>query len=264
MYCGQWDLFPKPVDTSKTEDADVVLISHGHEDHLHADSLRQLLKDARVFYPYSWHGGARQFLGNLGFAHCQEAATGRTYRLVERTQVTFIANNLDSIIVIEHDGQVFVNANDALHSYPAATIDYYVERIARRWGRIDGLFCGYGGANYFPNTIHCPGKDDVETGRVREQLFVNNFCRIVDGLKPQVAVPFAADFVLLDPRQRWINDVKMPRSRLGEYYRQYFEKEGGERFDADIIAMYPGDVLEETIWSKNSMQPKSKRLSSQR
>ena len=38
-YCGQWHLFRKPVDTSKIKQVDVVLISHGHEDHLRAESL---------------------------------------------------------------------------------------------------------------------------------------------------------------------------------------------------------------------------------
>ena len=37
------------------------------------------------------------------------------------------------------------------------------------------MFCGFGGAGYFPNTIRCPGKNDLEIGQAREQLFAHNF-----------------------------------------------------------------------------------------
>lgn len=96
----------------------------------------------------------------------------------------------------------------------------------------------------FPIRSTAPKKGDVETGRVREQLFVHNLCRIIDGLRPQVAIPFAADFVLLHHRQRWIKDLKLPRAKLAEYYRAYFHKAGEDKFDAQIMDMYPGDVID--------------------
>jgi L-ascorbate metabolism protein UlaG (beta-lactamase superfamily) len=64
-YCGQWHLFPKPVDTDILQQAEVVLLSHGHEDHFHEPSLKSLPKSAQVFHPYSWYGGAQEFLQRL-------------------------------------------------------------------------------------------------------------------------------------------------------------------------------------------------------
>src|SRR5262249_38322724 len=58
-------------------------------------------------------------------------------------------------------------------------------------------------------------------------------------LAPRTAVPFAADFVLLSPHQRWINDVRFGREEIPAYYRKHF---GGHGQPA-IHAMYPGDFL---------------------
>ena len=240
-YCGQWHLFPKPVNLEALERADCILLSHGHEDHLHEPSLRQMPAGARVFYPYNWYGGTRQYLQGLGFREVREAVSQKTYRLTDKTSVTYIANNLDSIVVVESGGRVLVNINDALHSYPNQVIDLFTRTLKRRWPRIDTVFCGFGGASYFPNAIHLEGKDDREIGALREQLFAHSFCRIVESLSPRVAVPFAADFALLAPHQRWINEVRFPRALLSDYYREHFAREESQ---PRIYDMYAGDVLD--------------------
>lgn len=240
-YSQQWHLFPKPVRLDGLNNADVILISHGHEDHLHEASLKTLPTRAKVFYPHSWFGGTKEFIQGLGFEDVQEPLPYKTYKLSTKTRVTYLANTHDNIIVIESGGVVLVNINDALHSYPQTVIDFYLNALKKRWSRIDLLFCGFGGASYFPNTIHLAGKNDREVGIVREQLFAHNFCRIVAGLRPAVAVPFAADFALLSPAQRWINDVRFPRANMSSYYQRYFRSDGAQ---PKIYDMYPGDILD--------------------
>ena len=240
-YSGQWHVFPKPVRLDALDSVDVILISHGHEDHLHQPSLKTLPTRAKVFYPHSWFGGTKEFIRAMGFEDVRETLTSKTYKLSTKTRVTYLANTHDNIIVIESGDRVLVNVNDALHSYPQPVIDFYLAALKKRWRRIDLLFCGFGGASYFPNTIHLEGKNDLEVGIVREQLFAHNFCRIVAGLKPRVAIPFAADFALLSPMQRWINDVRFPRASMSSYYRRYF---GSDRTQPKIYDMYPGDMLD--------------------
>lgn len=48
-YCDQWHLFPKAIEPNLITDADVVLYSHGHEDHLHPYSLQLINKNAHFF-----------------------------------------------------------------------------------------------------------------------------------------------------------------------------------------------------------------------
>jgi hypothetical protein len=248
-YSQQWYVFPKPVNIDAVETADVIAISHGHEDHFHAKTLRGLKnKSARVFYPDGWFGGAKEFIRTLQFPNVTEAVNWREYRLTEDTSLTYVANGHDNIMVVESGDTVLVNVNDALHSESTATIDFFIEELRTRWPRIDTLFCGFGGASYFPNMLHVPGKDDRAVGIVREQLFAHNFCRVVAGLKPRVAVPFAADFALLAPAERWINDVRFPRSRMQAYFDLNFAAGREQR----IEPMYSGDVLENGQVKTNS------------
>jgi hypothetical protein len=240
-YCGQWHLFPKPVDTRRVHDADYVLVSHGHEDHLHDESLRALPKGKPVLYPYYWYGGAKEYLRSLGFGEVREVGSFKTVSLGARTRVTFVSNYLDTIMVIEAGERVLVDVNDALHASHPNVIDIFLRAIRKRWPRIDTVFCGFGGAHYFPNSVHVEGKDDEDVGRLREQLFLHNFCRIVHGLSPRVAVPFAADFALLDPEKMWINRTRFPRERIPDYYREHFGRDGS---GPAILPMYPGDVLD--------------------
>ena len=248
-YCEQWYVFPKPVNPNVVASVDAIIISHAHEDHFHSRTLRRLRKSARVFYPYSWFGGTKEFLESLGFENVREAVNFRKYHLTKKTSVTYVAQGHDNIVVIESDGKVLVNANDALHSESDQTIDFYLEVLRKEWPQIDLLFCGFGGASYFPNMLHVEGKYDYEVGVVREQLFAHNFCRIVASLRPRVAVPFAADFALLAPAERWINDVRFRRQKMKDYYQKHF---ACDRREQEIYDMYPGDVLED-----GSLQPSS-------
>ncbi|HLM01382.1 MAG TPA: MBL fold metallo-hydrolase, partial [Pyrinomonadaceae bacterium] len=242
-YCGQWHVFPKPVNAEKISAADAILISHGHEDHLHEATLKKMRKTARVFYPYSFFGGAKEYIESLGFANVKEAVTFKKYKLSPETDVTFIINSHDSLMVVESGGEVLVNVNDALHSSPEKVIDFYLAALRERWQKIDYVFCGFGGASYFPNAMHVAGKDDYEISIVREQLFAHNFCRVVKGLRPRVAVPFAADFALLGEHQRWINEARFPRCKMADYYAKYFAGADGD-YKPHIIDMYSGDRLE--------------------
>jgi hypothetical protein len=241
-YCGQWWLFPKPVDVSRAHDADCVLVTHGREDHLHVPTLDGLRRKERLLYPYTWYGGIAEFARSLGFHRVDEAITGRTYQLSPQTRVTYLANNLDSILVVESGGRVLVDVNNALHWHHPRVIDLFVATLKRRWPRIDAVFCGFGGASHFPNTIHLAGKDDAAVARLREQLFVHGFCRIVAGLEPRVAVPFATDFALLDPEKLWINGVRFRREHIPAYYHEHFASSGAR---TRILPMYPGDLLED-------------------
>ncbi len=181
-YCGQWHVFPKPVNVERLHDADVLLISHGHEDHLHEPSLRLLDKDKTVFYPYFLYGGIKEYLESMGFQNVIECHPNKKYQLNRYTSVQYMTNELDSIILIESNGKICVNLNDALHADSEASIQLYTDMIKKKYPHIDILFCGFGGASYYPNTFHVSGKDDIEIGKLREQAFIHNFCNIVHTL----------------------------------------------------------------------------------
>lgn len=240
-FCKTWYVFPKPVKGALPERIDCILISHGHEDHLHEPTLELLPKTATVFYPYFWYSNSKKHFSSLGFKHSYEGVTDRRNRVAEGVYVTYIGHNLDSIIVIEAGGKVLVNVNDALHANDLPVIEYFTNHIKRKWNRIDYVFCGFGGAGNFPNTIHLPGKNDLEVAEARELLFVRNFCEIVSRLEPKIGVPFAADFVLLDPEHRWINKTRIPRGKIAEIYHKEYRRPGSETV---VYDMYSGDFID--------------------
>ena len=240
-FCKTWYIFPKPAKDALPKRIDCILISHGHEDHLHEPTLELLPKTATVFYPYFWYSNSKKHFSSLGFERSYEAVTDKRYRVEEDVYVTFIGHKLDSIIVVEAGGKVLVNLNDALHSYELPAIEYFTSHIKRKWSKIDYVFCGFGGAGNFPNTIHLSGKNDVEIAEARELLFVRNFCEIVSRLEPKIGVPFAADFVLLAPEHRWINNVRVPRGKIAEIYQKEYKRTGS---DTVVYDMYSGDFID--------------------
>jgi L-ascorbate metabolism protein UlaG (beta-lactamase superfamily) len=243
-YANQWHVFPRPLNASLADTADVILISHGHQDHLHEPTLRALNKDRPVYYPFLWYEGTAQCIASLGFERVVEADSWRTYDLGEGVSLTYVVNGQDSIMVVEADGRVLVNVNDALHSSDPATIDLFTGSIVRRWPNIDVVLCGFGGASYYPNVFHAPGKDDAAVAKLREEFFAYNFCRISAALNPVVAVPFAADFVLLHEGQSWINATRFPREHMAAMFEQRCRRAGVR---TTVQTMYSGDVLDGTV-----------------
>jgi hypothetical protein len=133
-------------------------------------------------------------------------------------------------------------------------VNFLLREIRQRWPRITYLLSGWSGASYFPNQIRYPGKNDMETGRLREQYFANNFCRFVQELKPSFAIPFASGFVLLAEENKWINLVKFPRSEVASYYNQHYSNEAKTGF----LTLYPGDIVLKGVLRINSQLHKIK------
>ncbi|HTA61738.1 MAG TPA: hypothetical protein VK835_04755, partial [Bacteroidia bacterium] len=87
-----------------------------------------------------------------------------------------------------------------------------------------------------------------------ELFFITNFCKIVSGLNPKMAVPFATDFVLLDDNQRWINKVKFPREKIKEFYNS-FTKGSTE---VEIIEAYSNDYFVDNKFIQTSIYHQKK------
>jgi len=247
-YCDQWHLFPKALSPDLIKDTDFVLYSHGHEDHLNPESLATINKNAKIFYPYSWYGGTTEFFNDMGFKNIHEIINEQTRTLTDKIKITYLSNNLDNVIVLEINDQIIVNVNDALPSASAAMIAQFITKIKKKWKKIDYVFSSYGGAAYFPNAVHFVNKNDVEIAEARELFFVTNFCKIVSGLEPKFAIPFATDFILLDEKQRWINEAKFPRDKIKTFYEEFTKGKS----KADVIEAYPNDYFAEDIFHKES------------
>lgn len=238
-YLNQWHIHPQPADVSKLTEANAILISHGHEDHLHADTLARCDKAAPIYYPYHPFSGDREFFREiLGFENYVEASGNKTYHLLGGTRLTFYPVGHDCIIVLDDGEQVLVNINDALHSCTVGLIQQVCARVRKRHPRIDYVFCGFGGASYFPNCFHLASKDEMGIAVVREALFARNFCLIAERLRPRIAVPFACDFQLRHSSLQWINSSRFNRKRMPDLYKTLFPESAVR---TTVLAIEPGE-----------------------
>jgi hypothetical protein len=239
-YKGQWYLYPKPIGVDKVLHAEHILLTHGHEDHMHRPSLELIDKAATVWFPYQWRAGIEGYMKHIGFQRVKEAVTMRTHKLGPDTRITYLAYSLESIVIVETEGRVIVNVNDALNSNHENVVMMFLEVLKKKWPRIDILISGFSGAGYFPNQVRYPGKDDIEVGRIREQYFAHNLCLYVDRLKPTLVVPFAPGFALLEEHNRWVNDVKFDRQQLNAYHTEHI----GPLVGTSYLVLWPGDRIE--------------------
>lgn len=244
----QWYLWPLPPERSENIKADIILVSHGHDDHFHPETLKCLDKSAQVFFPFQWKSGIKPYLNHLGYNKVTEAVALKTYN-VKDVEITFIGYSLESVIVVKYKNEVLVNINDALNSNHENAANFIMKEIKTRWTKIDYLISGWSGASYFPNQVKYPGKNDIEIGKLREQYFANNFFRFTNYLQPKYAISVPPGFVLLKKSTRWINHVKFPRTKLDSYYREHFKNTESTIF----FTPFPADTIENGQMNKNSI-----------
>ena len=112
----------------------------------------------------------------------------------------------DTLFALECGERVVINLNDALHAAAADVQDRFIARLSALYPRIDYLFCGFGVASHFPNCYDIPGKDREATAARRQAHFNRQWVRIVAGLAPRYAFPFAADVAFLETDLQWTNE----------------------------------------------------------
>ncbi len=248
-YREQWYPYPIPVpEHYDLTRVDAVYISHSHEDHLHAPTLRELLEvapNAEAIIPLRPDTQMRDYLRRIGFRRIREVASGTPFTFRKgRTsmRLTLLTHIDDSLLAVESGGETLLNLNDALHSSRREMIVEYCRILRGRFPRVDYLFCGFGGASYFPNCVHLAGKDDVAVARARERWFLQNFGLISHLLQPRLAFPFAAHFVLPDARNWWISATRLQLEAPATTLRA-LSPDGTLRFE-DLT---PGDWVENGV-----------------
>lgn len=228
-FGAQWWNYPQPDLSPLDRPVDFIYVSHGHHDHLHAGTLRTLNKNAKVLVSRNIDIGDP--IRELGF---EVIALGDQdeYALSSSVKCRLIETySADTLLAVSDGSRVCVNLNDALHAAPDDVQERFISLLNRHFPRIDYLFCGYGVASHFPNCYVIPGKDPARTAAKRQAYFNRRWSRIVAGLHPQYAFPFAANVGFFEHDLQWSNEPTHNTERPTDVFRQAHPDSPAQVFD---------------------------------
>jgi L-ascorbate metabolism protein UlaG (beta-lactamase superfamily) len=114
-FAEQWWNYPQPaVEQIERRKIDYICLSHGHNDHLHPETLQTLSRDAVVLVSAACH--LAELPRELGFT-VREIAPDEELALTERVRVRVMpTHSTDTLLAVSDGDQVYINLNDALRS----------------------------------------------------------------------------------------------------------------------------------------------------
>lgn len=233
-----WNYPPANIEAVSGRHIDYIYISHGHHDHFHSGTLNTLNRDARILV--SRKTELAPAVKELGFEVVEldddqeyPLAAGVTCRVME-------THARDTLMALSDGQEVCININDALHSAPQDVQSRFIERLNSLYPAIDYVFCGYGVASHFPNCYVIPGKNPAATAMHRQAYFNRQWARLVAGLNPRYAFPFAADVVFLEDDLFWVNEPTHNGERPTAAFKSLYPQS-----TIKVVDIAPGFVIED-------------------
>jgi UDP-MurNAc hydroxylase len=227
-----WNYPPVPAALVDSLAPDFIYLTHIHWDHFQSASLRRFPSDTPVLVPYGRYERIVRDLRAIGMTNVRELRHGERIELAPGFALTsyhFAPFVMDSAPVIEADGVVLFNANDAkLAGGP-------LRQVLRKHPRIDFCLRSHSSANARAcfHTIDAADEAGDDNGH-----YIRTFALFMAAVRPRYAIPFASNNCLLHDDVFAMNDaVQTPR--LAQAYFERFARERG--LATRIQIMVPGD-----------------------
>ena len=197
IFHGAWFHFPPTVlGIEDIGHVDYVYISHIHEDHCSAGTIKHINPDAEILLMERTPNLVKNFLRNNNFHFKKthlisprtplEIESGLIIDMVEPNPEDEMTKLIDSSIVINWDGFTLYNANDC-QPHPSG-----IEYIRNNYGRIDLALLPYSGGSGYPSCYtNLTDKEKLsEKSRIID-IRVKSFIDSVRQLNPVNVLPFA-------------------------------------------------------------------------
>lgn len=255
IFHGAWFHFP-PLKAG-IEDLgrlDYVYISHIHEDHCSAGTIRHINPDAEIILMDREPNYVAKFLQGHGFRFRKihlvkprvpvEIAPGLVVDIVEPDPADEMARLIDSSLVIDWDGYVVYNANDCLPHRDG--MDY----IRQRHGRVDLALLPYSGGSGYPACYLNLSNEEKTAEKARIlALRLDSFVDAARRLDPVHVMPFADQYVVAGSRahlNRFISHPPSPGAVRDALARAGLESRllllnSGQSFDLARREKIPGE-----------------------
>jgi UDP-MurNAc hydroxylase len=181
-------------------DIDYLFISHEHQDHLDANTLKCLPRETPLLICRFETRKFRRYLESLGFTNILEHDSGEKIALGDGVEATIFGTaeyTNDAAILLEHEGVRCFNETDCKLHYAD------LEKIGRMG--IDIGFFMFSGANWFPMLYDYPDEVMLDLVGRRRRSLLRSLAQRIKLTKPRVAVPAAGPCTVLDPELLWLN-----------------------------------------------------------
>lgn len=251
-YWRSWWNYP-PVETELIESLQptAIYLTHIHWDHFQGPSLRLFPKDIKIIVPKGNYDRIRRDLFDMGYKNIIELAHNESLYLEEDFKITSYQFGpfLDSGIVIETDGKVLFNANDAkLMGLP-------LQQVKNNHPQIDFVFRSHSSAN----SRLCYEYTDGTTTPVDDmEQYIQNFADFCIATGAEYAIPFASNHCFLHKDVFELNHTVQTPDMVERYWQ-----ERGIKSPA-LCVMTSGDSWESdagfTIDSKDFFTNRDKHL----
>jgi UDP-MurNAc hydroxylase len=206
IYHGSWYHYP-PLEIGIEElgHLDYVYISHIHEDHCSAGTIKHINQDAEIIIMDRKPNLVLRFLNSNGFKfkaiHCispqtpREISPGLVVDMVTADPQHELSYLIDSALVMKWDGHVIYNANDCI------PYDAGLKYIKQQYGDVHLALLPYAGGSGYPACYINLTNDEKlkEAARIYEER-IQSFIETVQFLDPKLAMPFADQYVVAGSR----------------------------------------------------------------
>ena len=163
-----------------------IYLTHIHWDHFQGASLRLFSLDTPVLIPFDRYTRMRDDLAKIGFKTIIELKHGERRQLSDSLAITSYQFSplTDSAVVIEADGVVVFNVNDA--KFLGGPLD----QILAAHPKIDFALRSHSSANA-RLTYHCLDAPDETVDD--NSSYARTFCAFMERVRPRYAIPFASN-----------------------------------------------------------------------
>jgi UDP-MurNAc hydroxylase len=227
-----WNYPPVPKDLIATLRPDFIYLTHIHWDHFQAPSLRQFSPDIPIIVPYDRYDRMVRDLKAIGRHNIIELKHGERLELNSKLAIRsyhFSPFITDSALVIEADGLIILNANDAkLAGGP-------LQQLLKTYPDIDFCLRSHSSANS-RSCFHIIGEEDISLDN--NQHYLDAFVLFMKRVRPRYAIPFASNNCLLHEDNFGMNQQIQTPLNVCDYFKNTWIE---EKTKTEIVPMIPGD-----------------------
>ncbi|MBN9287348.1 MAG: hypothetical protein BGO43_15765 [Gammaproteobacteria bacterium 39-13] len=256
IFHGAWYHYPpSKVHIEDLGHIDYVYISHIHEDHCSAGTIKHLNEDAEIIIMDKKPNFVAKFLDNHQFKfkkiHLVKPKSplailpDLTVDILEGDPANPMANAIDSTLIIRWGDFIIVNANDCIPYQEG--MDY----ILKNYEKIDLALLPYGGGSGYPScylnlTEEEKASEQKRIMHNRMEQFVKN----VNYLKPKTVMPFADQYAVAGSRSDLNQYISHPASP-GVIEAFIADKQ----FDSQLLLLNSGQSYDFTLNEKQPPDP---------